>query len=69
MIFRLEVIIILLSIQSKKKEVVSFLDELHELLTSKEFDIDTDITLISKKKLYDDKHSTPFTLLDLDYDV
>ena len=67
--FMREVIIIFLSIQSKKKEVVSFLDELHELLTSIDFDMNTDITLISKKKLYDDKHSTPYTLLDLDYDV
>ena len=59
---------ILLSYQSKKREVVDFLDELHKLLESKEFDINTDLNLVRKKKQGDDqKFSTPFTLLDLDY--
>ena len=32
--------------------------------------MDTDLTLISKKKQGDDqKYSTPYTLLDLDYDT
>ena len=66
----LEVISIFLSYQSNKREVVAFLDELHELLESDDFDINTDLNLVRKKKQGDDqKFSTPFTLLDLDYDA
>mgnify|MGYP007090614807 CR=1 FL=1 len=65
-----EVIIIFLSTQSKKKEVIAFLDKLKSLLGKEDFDIDTDITLIRKKKQgADQKFSTPYTLLDLDYDA
>ncbi len=46
----LEVIGIFLSSQSKKREVVAFLDELHKLLESDDFDINTDLNLIRKKK-------------------
>lgn len=38
-----------LSFQTKKKEVVAFLDELHKLLESDDFDINTDLNLIRKK--------------------
>ena len=66
----LEVIIIFLSFQSKKIEVAAFLDELHKLLESDDFDINTDLNLIRKKKQGDDQEfSTPYTLLDLDYDA
>ena len=66
----LEVIIIFLSTQSKKREVIAFLDELKSILENADFDIDTDLTLISKKKQgQDQKYSTPYTLLDLDYDT
>lgn len=65
-----EVIIIFLSYQSKKRDVIAFLDELHKLLESNDFDINTDLNLIKKKKTGDDqKYSTPYTLLDLDYDA
>ena len=64
-----EVVDIFLSTQSKKKEVIAFLEELKELLEKEDFDIDSDITLIKKKKINDEEHSTPYTLLDLDYDV
>ncbi len=65
-----EVIIIFLSYQSKKREVVAFLDKLHKLLESDDFDINTDLNLVRKKKQGNDqKFSTPFTLLDLDYDA
>lgn len=61
---------IFLSTQSKKKEVVAFLDELKLLLENADFDIDTDLKLIRKKKLGEEqKYSTPYTLLDLDYDT
>lgn len=63
-------IIIFLSTQSKKSEVFAFLDELMSILESADFDIDTDLTLISKKKQgQEQKYSTPYTLLDLDYDT
>ena len=65
----LEVIIIFLSYLSKKGEVTAFLDELHTLLESDDFDINTDLILIRKKQGDDQKLSTPFTLLDLDYDA
>ena len=69
-IVKLEVIPIFLSTQSKKIEVVAFLDELQKLLERENFDINTDITLIIKKKQGEDqRYSTPYTLLDLDYDI
>lgn len=62
--------IIFLSTKSKKKDVVAFLDELKSILMSADFDIDTDITLIRKmKQEKDHRFSTPYTLLDLDYDM
>ena len=60
---------IVLSIQSKKREVIAFLEELKEILENDTFDIDTNFTLIRKKKPNDEEHSTPYTLLDLEYDV
>lgn len=58
------------SIKSKKGEVVSFLKELHELLEKDGFDKDIDIIVIRKKKQGNEqKYSTPYTLLDLDYDI
>lgn len=65
-----EVIAIKLSVYSKKKEVISFLDELKNILEREDFNIDTNLTLISKEKKEEDKKfSTPYTLLDLDYDT
>ena len=64
-----EVIGIFLSTQSKKREVIAFLEELKALLGKESFDIDSDLTLIKKKKPDDEEHSTPYTLLDLDYDT
>lgn len=62
--------VIFLSIQSKKSEVDAFLSELRLLLESEDFDIDTDMVLIRKKKRGEDqKYSTPYTLLDMDYDI
>lgn len=63
-------IIIFLITQSRKSEIIAFLDELKSILENADFDIDTDLTLISKKKQGEDqKYSTPYTLLDLDYDT
>ena len=46
------------------------MDKLHKLLESDDFDINTDLNLIRKKKQgVDQKFSTPYTLLDLEYDV
>lgn len=59
-----------LSIKSKKKEVIAFLNELRAILQKEYFNIDTDFILIhKKKKKEDEKFSTPYTLLDLDYDI
>ena len=59
-----------LSIQSKEKEIVEFLNELKNILQSEEFNIDNDLTIIkSKKKGEKVQYSTPYTLLDLDYDA
>lgn len=63
------VIDIFLSTKSKKREVIAFLEELKELLGKEDFNIDSDITLINRKKPDDEEHSTPYTLLDLDYDI
>lgn len=66
----LGVIHIFLSFQSKKREVVAFLDGLYRLLERDDFDVNTDLNLIRKEKRGDDqKFSTPYTLLDLDYDA
>lgn len=65
-----EVINIFLSTQSKKREVITFLDELKTLLSREDFSINTDIILIRKRKSgNNEKFSTAYTLLDLDYDV
>lgn len=65
----LEVIIIFLSTQSKKGEVAAFLKELKMFLEKGDFNIDTHFILIRKNKKDDMEHSTPYTLLDLDYDI
>lgn len=49
---------------------MQFLDELQLMLSCKEFDVDTDIMLIKKRKKSDDlKYSTTYTLTDLEYDI
>lgn len=69
-VYALGVISIFLSYQSKKREVAAFLDELYQLLESDDFDINMDLILIRKKKQGDDwKFSTPYTLLDLEYNA
>ena len=60
-------IFIFLSRISKRHEVVAFLVELKAFLEGNDFDIDHDLILIKKKKLDDEEYSTPYTLLDLDY--
>ena len=70
MVYALGVISIFLSYQSKKREVVAFLKELKDLLGQDDFDINTDMILIRKKKQGKDQiYSTPYTMLDLDYDI
>ncbi len=65
-----EVIFIKLGIQSKKKEVIDFLNELHTVINSESFNIEKDFTLIKKKKKKEkEQFSTLYTLLDLDYDA
>ena len=60
---------ILLNVTSKERDIVAFLNELKAILESADFDINTDIFLIQKRKMGDDeKFSTPYTMVDLDYD-
>ena len=47
--------------------MVAFLEELKAFLKGNDFDIDHDLILIKKKKVDDEEYSTPYTLLDLDY--
>lgn len=64
-----EAIAIKLRIQTKEKEVIEFLNELNNILQSEEFNINSDLTIIkSKKKDGEIQYSTPYTLLELDYD-
>ena len=59
-----------LSVQSKTKDIIEFLNELKSILQSKEFNIGTDLTIIkSKKKDGKIQYSTPYTLVDLEYDA
>lgn len=60
-------IFIFLSRISKRQEVLAFLEELKAFLKGNDFDIDHDLILIKKKKVDDEEYSTPYTLLDLDY--
>lgn len=61
---------IFLSTKSKKKEVIAFLEKLKLILNNDDFDVNRDLTLIRKRKQNDDvRFSTPYTLIDLDYDV
>ena len=48
---------IFLSVQSKKREVVAFLKELKDLLGQDDFDINTDMILIRKKKQGKDQYT------------
>lgn len=64
------VVIIILATKSKEKEVIEFLNRLKDILSGTDFDIDRDITLVTKQKQGDDqKYSTPYTIADLDYDT
>ena len=65
--FLREVIVIFLSRISKRQEVVAFLEELKAFVKGNDFDIDHDLILIKKKKVDEEEYSTPYTLLDLDY--
>lgn len=60
---------IFLSMQSKKREVDAFLKDLKAFLENESFDIDSDFILIRKRKPNDEEHSTPYTLLDLNYNA
>lgn len=62
-------IIIKLSVQSKKREVLAFLKELNEILQLPDFIVTRDLTIIKSKKKDKEEYSTPYTLLDLDYDA
>ena len=59
---------ILVNVRSNKKEVAEFLGKLNDILLNEKFDVEKDITIIKSKKK-EAQYSTPYTLLDLDYDT
>lgn len=67
--FYMEVISDLIRFPSKKREVLSLLEETNNLLEKEDFDIDVDFELIISNKPDDIKHSTYYTLNDLGYDA
>ncbi len=64
----MEVIAIKIPIRSEKKAVKQFLEELFNLLSSEDFDIDNDLIIVRSSK-EDIEHSTPYTMNDLEYDA
>lgn len=63
-------VIILLSMQSKKQEINAFLGQLKKMIGDERFDIENDFVLIRKhKKDEDEEFSTPYTLVQLEYDA
>ena len=51
-----------------KNEVTRFLSKIQQILLDKNFNIDSDFILIKSKKV-EEEFSTPYTLVDLDYDA
>ncbi len=69
-VYTLGVISIFLGYQSKKREVEAFLNELHMLLERTDFNPDINLILVKNSKQGKDMvFSTPYTLLDLEYDT
>lgn len=64
----MEVIIIKIPIQSTKKDVKIFLNELMTILNSQNFNEDNDLIIIKSTK-DDIQFSTRYLMLDLDYDT
>lgn len=60
---------IFLSMISKEAEVADFLKRLKGILGKDDFNMDENLILIQKKKPHDEEHSTPYTLVDLEYDL
>lgn len=64
------VFLIKITINSKKNDVIAFLEQLQSILLDPKFDIDNNMILISKKKTQEKEiYSTPYTILDLDYET
>ena len=51
-----------------RSDIENFLNNIKGILEDDSFDIDNDFFLIKSKK-EDEKHSTPYTMVDLDFDV
>lgn len=60
--------IIEISITSDKKIVKRFLEELHTILNMEQFNIDKHLIIIKTKK-EEEQYSTPYTMVDLEYDA
>lgn len=62
-------VIIKLSVKSKEKEVEIFLVELKRILCRADFCADNELYIIRSKKKGKEQYSTPYTLVDLEYDA
>lgn len=62
-------VLIKLNVRSTGKEVSAFLCELRAILNDEKFNIDTNFKLIKSKKEGKKTFSTPYTLIDLEYDT
>lgn len=60
--------IIKISIHSDKQAVRAFLDELNNVLRDEKFSVENDMIVIKSKK-EKIEYSTPYTLVDLEYDT
>ena len=65
----MEVLIIVLSFKSNKNEIEKFLQDMKNILEDESFNIHDNIKVVkSKKKEEKEKYSTPYTMVDLEYD-
>ena len=65
----MEVLFIVLSFKSNKNEIEKFLQDMKNILEDESFNIHDNIKVVkSKKKEEKEKYSTPYTMVDLEYD-
>lgn len=63
-------LLIKISITTKRKDIIVFLEQLHLILSDPKFNIDNNMILISKNKSQEkEEFSTPYTIVDLDYEM
>jgi len=64
------VILIKLSVRKTRKEVMAFLERLKNILNGPDFNMNLDLIIIKTRKSKDkEMYSTPYTLVDLNYNA